>query len=115
MPRTLFMLSLPAAVALGVAAGGSARPPIRDCGDYERAGFAITAITATNVGCREARAIALATPARCSPRGEVRAGCMVRGYTCLVARAGKELFFARCALARRGNELFRVVRFEYGS
>jgi hypothetical protein len=108
-------LALAAAAALALAAAGHGRAPVRDCGDDVRPGFSIVAITAVNVGCREARAVARATPARCSPRGVVRPTCTVRGFLCLVARAGKELFFARCSVARPNDELFRVVRFEYGS
>jgi hypothetical protein len=113
--RYFSLLALAGAFALTLAASSSARPPLRDCGDYESQGFAITAITAVNVSCTEARAVARATPRRCSPRAAVRPSCTVRGFHCLVARAGKELFFARCSVARRNDELFRVVRFEYGS
>jgi len=113
--RYASLVAVAGALALALPAAGSARVPIRDCGDDDRGSFAITAITAVNVGCAEARAVARATPRRCSPGGALRPTCTVRRFRCLVARAGKELFFARCSISRPGNELFRVIRFEYGS
>jgi hypothetical protein len=115
MLRCPSLLLLAGTLALTLAASAPARAPLRDCGHHEGQGFAITAISAVNVGCPEARAVARATPRRCSPRGALRPSCTVRGFRCLVARAGKELFFARCSVSRPNDELFRVVRFEYGS
>ena len=106
-------LILGAAVAVTsmTAASAEARTPIRDCGDIAAAttGGAY-AITAQGVTCASARAVARIVPAKkaCRPAA---GGCSVRGYTCLVGQAGKELFLAHC----ENSNQTRFIRFEYGS
>jgi len=97
-----------AAVTIMTTAAAAARTPIRDCGDITTAG--VSAITAQGVTCKAARAVARIVPAKraCGP---ATGGCTVRGFTCLVGQAGKELYFARC----ENSTQTRFIRFEYGS
>jgi hypothetical protein len=98
------------ATALTFTAGAQARATIRDCGDISAAGA--SAITAQGVACKSARAVARVVPARktCGPF-PTSGGCTVRGFTCLVGQAGKELFLVTCQDAHQA----RFIRFEYGS
>jgi hypothetical protein len=98
------------AAALITAPSAQARSPIRDCGDIAAAGA--SAVTAQGVNCKSARAVARIVPARkaCGPF-PTSGGCTVRGFTCLVGQAGKELFLVSCQDARQQ----RFIRFEYGS
>jgi len=101
-----------AALAVAVvptAAPAAARAPIRDCGDTPAAGpYAITA-QGRGLTCATARALARAVPPKrsCATNGS----CTVRGFICLVAKAGKELYLVHCEAAGQT----RFVRFEYGS
>lgn len=106
--RPAILLGAIAAALLTSAASAEARSPIRDCGDSANGGaYAITAQGAT---CASARAVARIVPARkaCGPE---TGGCTLRGYTCLIAKAGKELFLAHC----ENSTQTRFIRFEYGS
>jgi hypothetical protein len=72
----------------------------------------VGAITAQGVTCNSARAVARTVPGKknCGPY-PTTGGCTVRGFTCLIGQAGKELFLAICQNARQT----RFIRFEYGS
>jgi hypothetical protein len=96
------------ATIASAAPAAEARTAIRDCGDIANGGA--YAITAQGVTCASARAVARIVPARdlCVPAS---GGCKVRGYTCLVGQAGKELFLVHCENATQT----RFIRFEYGS
>jgi len=113
---TLLRIALATAsilLALAVGAAGAVdRPPIKDCGDVatiDKDNFFIGAITAQGGACTNARSIArtVARSARCKSRGS----CRVRTYTCLLAKAGKELTLVHCAGTRQTS----FVRFEFGS
>ena len=110
--RRAMTLAAVATVTLTTAAAAQARTPIRDCGDLgsEPTAGSAYAITAQGPTCASARAVARIVPGRkaCRPTA---GGCTVRGYTCLVAQAGKELFLAHCENAKQT----RFIRFEYGS
>jgi hypothetical protein len=114
--------SLLATAAIAVAAVASApapqaaqaapRPPIKDCGDVatlDKDNFFIGAITAQGGTCKNARAIAskVAKSASCKSTGT----CRQRTYTCLLARAGKELTLVHCENARQTS----FIRFEFGA
>ena len=105
--RPAVLVAFAAGVLLASTAAADARTPIRDCGDV--AGGA-SAITAQGASCTTARAVARVVPGRkaCRPAA---GGCTVRGYTCLVGQAGKELFLAHC----ENSTQTRFIRFEYGS
>jgi hypothetical protein len=111
--RTLATLAvLIAAAAPAAAAAAADRPPIKDCGDVstiDGGGFFLGAVTAQGGACKDARAIArtVARSERCKRQGS----CRVRSYTCLLAKAGKELTLVRCANSRETA----FVRFEFGS
>jgi len=96
--------------ALTFTSGAQARAPIHDCGDITAAGA--SAITAQGTTCRSARAVARIVPAKktCGPFPS-SGGCAVRGFTCLVGQAGKELFLVAC----QDTQQKRFIRFEYGS
>ena len=107
-----------AVLALVVAVPASAAVPtpraaIKDCGDISTldrdSSFALGAVTAQNTTCRNARAIAreVARSAGCKRQGS----CRRMNYTCLLAKAGKELTLVRC----EGKNQTAFVRFEFGS
>ena len=115
-PRRLLTLATLGAVLAAVPASATApapRPPIKDCGDIstlDRSGnSALGAVTAQNTTCKNARAIAreVAKSAGCKRQGS----CRRLNYTCLLAKAGKELTFVRC----EGKNQTAFVRFEFGS
>jgi hypothetical protein len=121
-PRRLLVLATLVAVAVAVAAavpagaGATApapRAPIKDCGDISTldrdSSFALGAVTAQNTTCKNARAIAreVAKSAGCKRQGS----CRRLNYTCLLAKAGKELTLVRC----EGKSQTAFVRFEFGS
>ncbi len=116
-PRRLLTLATLGAVLATVPANATAptpRAPIQDCGDIstldsKAAGFALGAITAQRTTCRNARAIAgtVAKSAGCKRQGS----CTRLNYTCLLAKAGKELTLVRC----EGKSQTAFVRFEFGS
>jgi hypothetical protein len=111
------MLATAAAIAIAALTSGAvtqaaSRPPIKDCGDVatlDADNFFNGAITAQGGSCKNARAIAstVARSAGCKSRGS----CRVRTYTCLLAKAGKELTLVRCENSRQTA----FVRFEFGS
>jgi len=105
--RALAVGALAAAVVT-TAAPAAARAPIRDCGDTAAGPYAITA-QGRGLTCATARALARAVPPKrsCATNGS----CTVRGFICLVAKAGKELYLVHCEAAGQT----RFVRFEYGS
>ncbi|MEA2154013.1 MAG: hypothetical protein QOE11_153 [Solirubrobacteraceae bacterium] len=106
--RPALLLGAVVAALLTTTATAQARTPIRDCGDIARGGaYAITAQGAT---CSVARAVSRIAPATrsCGPK---TGGCTIRGYTCLIGQAGKELFLAHCENSTQS----RFIRFEYGS
>jgi hypothetical protein len=109
--RALVLTTL-AAGAVTTAAPAAARTPIRDCGDLgDSANGSPYAITAQGRGlpCRTARGVASGVGAKRSCR--TSGSCVVRGFTCLVARAGKELYLVHCEASNQT----RFVRFEFGS
>ena len=100
------------ALAPMAAAQSAKRAPIKDCGDVstlDRGGFFLGAITAQGGACRNARAVAsrVARSAGCKRQGS----CRQRTYTCLLAKAGKELTLVHCENARQTA----FIRFEFGS
>lgn len=108
----LTLALLVAAVAPATTASAASRPPIKDCGDVatiDKDQVFIGAITAQGATCKNARAIArtVARSARCKRQGS----CRARTFTCLLAKAGKELTLVHCEGA--GQTAF--VRFEFGS
>jgi hypothetical protein len=108
---TVAALAVAAAVPLS-AADAATRAPIRDCGDVstlDDGGFYLGAVTAQTGTCANARAIAakVARSAGC----KAKASCRQRTYTCLLAKAGKELTLVRCENAAQTA----FVRFEFGS
>jgi hypothetical protein len=111
--RSLLATAAAAAVAVAPAAAQAAsRPPIKDCGDVatlDEDNVFIGAVTAQGGTCRNARAIAsrVARSAGCKRQGS----CRQRTYTCLLAKAGKELTLVRCENGRQTA----FVRFEFGS
>ena len=116
-PRRLLTIATLAAVAAvtpGVASGATTRAPIMDCGDISTldtkgSTFALGAVTAQRTTCKNARAIAreVAKSAGCKRQGS----CRRLNYTCLLAKAGKELTLVRC----EGKNQTAFVRFEFGS
>ena len=98
-----------AATALSTAASAQARSPIRDCGDLPGGAGSAYAITAQGVSCSSARAVARIVPSK-KACGAGKS-CRVRGFTCLIGQAGKELYLAHCENAGQTH----FVRFEYGS
>jgi hypothetical protein len=106
--RPALVLGAVAAALLTSAATAEARSPIRDCGDIANGGA--YAITGQGASCATARAVARIVPAKKSCR-PTSGGCTVRGYTCLIGQAGKELFLAHC----ENSTQTRFIRFEYGS
>jgi hypothetical protein len=113
-PRTLLtaVTIAIAAIVCAAPAHGAARPPIKDCGDVatiDKDNVFNGAITAQGGSCKNARAVAtvVARSAACKSRGS----CRVRSYTCLLARAGKELTLVHCENARQTA----FIRFEFGS
>lgn len=110
--RPAVLLGAVAAALLTTAGAAEARTPIRDCGDA--AGGIPYAITAQGVTCTTARTVAKLVTAKraCRPQAKFGFGfCTVRGYSCGIGQAGKELFLAHC---ERGGQT-RIIRFEYGS
>jgi hypothetical protein len=108
---TVAALAAVAAVAPAIASGAATRAPIKDCGDVtapDQAGLQVTAVTAQRTTCRNALAIA-GTVAR-SPGCKRQGFCRRSHYTCLLAKAGKELTFARC----EGRNQTAFIRFEFG-
>jgi len=105
--RTALTLGAVALVVIATAAGAEARTPVRDCGSIAKSGA--YAITAQGVTCKSSRAVAQIVPGKraCRPMKS----CMVRGYTCLIGQAGKELFLVHC----ENSTQTRFIRFEYGS
>jgi hypothetical protein len=118
-PRRLLILATLVAVAVAaVPAGAGAtapapRAPIKDCGDISTldrdSSFALGAVTAQNTTCKNARAIARAVAK--SPGCKRQGSCRRLNYTCLLAKAGKELMLVRC----EGKRQTAFVRFEFGS
>jgi hypothetical protein len=115
-PRRLLTLATLGALLASVpanAAAPSPRAPIKDCGDITTldgaSSFALGAVTAQNTTCKNARAIAreVGKSAGCKRQGS----CRRRNYTCLLAKAGKELTLVRC----EGKSQTAFVRFEFGS
>jgi hypothetical protein len=115
-PRRLLLIATLVAAVAAVPAGATApapRAPITDCGDISTldrgSGFALGAVTAQNTTCKNARAIAreVAKSAGCRRQGS----CRRLNYTCLLAKAGKELTLVRC----EGKHQRAFVRFEFGS
>jgi hypothetical protein len=110
--RTLATLAvLIAAAAPAASASAAVRPPIKDCGDVatlDKDGGFIGAITAQATTCKNARAIArtVARSAGCKRVGS----CQTRAYTCLLAKAGKELTLVHCENSRQTA----FARFEFG-
>ena len=108
------VLATAALALLAGAAPASAAPKLRVCGNLTAGtGLLIGDITTKRVRCPAARAIARAVPERCGTDGGE--SCVVRGFSCLVARAAPELRFARCSRSSRDRQLFRTVWFEFGS
>ena len=112
--RTILKTTLIAlAVALPAAApAATQRAPIKDCGDVatlDDDGVFIGAITAQGGACTNARAIAskVAKSAGCKRKGS----CRQRTYTCLLAKAGKELTLVHCENAKQTA----FIRFEFGA
>jgi hypothetical protein len=101
-----------ATVALTPATADAARrPDMKSCGDeHSLNGFLVDDVLARRVTCKKARRIARRTPRFCGVAGT----CSVLGYFCFTARAGEELFFARCTKPAHGDELYHVVRFDFG-
>ncbi len=113
-PRTILSTAAIAVAALvpGAVAQGATRAPIKDCGDVatlDKDGFFNGAITAQGGSCKNARAVAtaVAKSAGCKSTGS----CRQRTYTCLLAKAGKELTLVRCENAKQTA----FIRFEFGS
>lgn len=113
-PRTLIATAAACVAALipATASAAAQRPPIKDCGDVatiDTDNVFIGAVTAQGGACSNARAIArtVARSAGCKRKGS----CGVRGYTCLLAAAGKELTLVHCENRRQTA----FVRFEFGS
>jgi hypothetical protein len=113
-PRILVTAAAIAVAALtsGGVAQAATRPPIKDCGDVatlDADNFFNGAITAQGGTCKNARAIAstVGRSAGCKRKGS----CRVRTYTCLLAKAGKELTLVRCENSRQTS----FVRFEFGA
>jgi hypothetical protein len=106
--RALIVGALAVAV-LPIAASAQARSPIRDCGDLPGGVGNASAITAQGVSCASARAVARVVPSK-KACGAGKS-CRVRGFTCLIGQAGKELYLAHCESAGQTH----FVRFEYGS
>lgn len=114
-PRRLLATAAIAVAAVAsapAAAQAATRPPIKDCGDVatlDKDNFFIGAITAQGGTCKNARAIAssVAKSASCKSKGS----CRQRTYTCLLAKAGKELTLVHCENARQTS----FIRFEFGA
>lgn len=113
-PRSILTLAAAAALALAptAVAQTTKRAPIKDCGDVatlDAGGVFIGAITAQGGACTNARAIAskVAKSAGCRAKGS----CRQRTYTCLLAKAGKELTLVHCENAKQTT----FIRFEFGS
>jgi len=109
---SIVTLAVVGVVISGPPAGAAPRAPIKDCGDVstlERGGFLLGAVTAQRTTCTNARAIArtVGRSAGCKRQGS----CRRLNYTCLLAKAGKELTFVRC----EGADQTAFVRFEFGS
>jgi 3-dehydroquinate synthase class II len=106
------VLSTLATAAVTTAAPAAVRAPIRDCGDVGVSTngdpYAITAQGA-RLPCTTARAVARAAAAKRSCR--TSGSCVVRGFTCLVGKAGTELYLVHCEASNQT----RLVRFEFGS
>jgi hypothetical protein len=111
--RTFMATAAIAVAALAPAASQAAtRPPIKDCGDIatlDEGGFFVGAVTAQGGSCKNARAIA--SKVAKSPGCKSKGSCRVRTYTCLLAKAGKELTLVHCENQRQTS----FVRFEFGS
>ncbi|MDP2711082.1 MAG: hypothetical protein Q8O56_07670 [Solirubrobacteraceae bacterium] len=112
--RTLITAALIALLAFAPSAVAQTtqRAPIKDCGDVatlDDDGFSIGAVTAQRGACKNARAIAskVAKSAGCKSKGS----CRQSTYTCLLAKAGKELTLVRCENATQTA----FIRFEFGS
>jgi hypothetical protein len=113
-PRSILTTAAIALLALAptAAAQTTKRAPIKDCGDVstlDDGGFFLGAITAQGGACTNARAVAskVAKSAACKSKGS----CKQRTYTCLLAKAGKELTLVHCENAKQTA----FIRFEFGS
>ena len=113
-PRSILTAAAIALLALApsAAAQTTKRAPIKDCGDVatlDADGVFIGAITAQGGACTNARAIAskVAKSAGCKAKGS----CRQRTYTCLLAKAGKELTLVHCSNTKQTT----FIRFEFGS
>ena len=118
MPISRRLVATAAAAAIAVAAAPTAaaqaatRPPIKDCGDVatlDKDNVFIGAVTAQGAACKNARAIAAAVAK--SPGCKSKGSCRQRTYTCLLAKAGKELTLVHCENQRQTA----FIRFEFGS
>jgi hypothetical protein len=106
------VLALLVVAIVPATAAAQERPPMQSCGDLEATNGALVGdITARRVSCRNARRVARRVPTRCGNESF----CMVRGFSCLNARATEELRFTRCTKSRDNDELYRVIRFDWGS
>ena len=114
MLKPLASVTVLAALALPAPAQAVDRPPMKSCGDdFAAAGGLLFAdVTARRVTCRRARLIARLTPGRC---GLDTSSCIVRRFSCHVAKAAPELRFVRCSRPGEGDQLFKTIRFEFGS
>lgn len=119
MPKTLAAAALALAVSLLLAAPAPAqtadRPGMKSCGDFTAGqGVLFADVLARRVTCRNARRIARRTVEKC---GGETSSCIVRRFSCHVAKANPELRFARCSKpgGPDDDELFKTVRFEFGS
>ena len=114
-PRRLLAtaaIALAAVASAPAAAQAATRPPIKDCGDVatiDKDNVFIGAITAQGAACKNARAIASAVAK--SPGCKSRGSCRQRTYTCLLAKAGKELTLVHCENSRQTS----FIRFEFGA
>lgn len=114
-PRSILTTTLIALLALAPTAATAQttkRAAIKDCGDVstlDDGGFFLGAITAQGGACTNARAIAskVARSAGCKAKGS----CRQRTYTCLLAKAGKELTLVHCSNTKQTT----FIRFEFGA
>ena len=106
-------LALAVAALATAPAAAHARAPLTSCGNATaKGGLLIDDIITRRVTCKQARRVARKLPAKC---GFDTGSCRIEGFTCLSAKAGEELRFARCSRAHRNDELHRVIRFDWGS
>jgi hypothetical protein len=110
IPRALIATAATCVAALipASASHAAARPPIKDCGDVatiDKDHVFIGAVTAQGAACTIARTVARS--ASCRRKGS----CRVRSYTCLLAKAGRELTLVHCENPRQTA----FIRFEFGA